>query len=108
MFLEQHEFLVAAVPRLRTAIFQPSALNGACHRLLLRATMTFLWWYLASSLVAVFVSIFAVEYWHVQLRRYGVLLAFAVTLVFLVEWLGLPVPGRCYRTFGSSISVTYQ
>lgn len=46
--------------------------------------MTFLWWYLASSLVAVFVSIFAVEYWHVQLRRYGVLLAFAVTLVFLV------------------------
>ncbi|PWY69484.1 sexual differentiation process protein Isp4 [Aspergillus heteromorphus CBS 117.55] len=41
-----------------------------------------LWWYLVACLIALFVTIFAVEYWAVELRWYGVLLACAVALVF--------------------------
>lgn len=41
-------------------------------------------WYVASGSLAIFLSIFAVEYWKVQLRWYGVLLALAVALVFYV------------------------
>ncbi|RDW83805.1 uncharacterized protein DSM5745_04131 [Aspergillus mulundensis] len=40
------------------------------------------WWYLVCSALALFLSIFAVEYWAVELRWYGVLLACAVALVF--------------------------
>ncbi|KAJ5618238.1 hypothetical protein N7528_006881 [Penicillium herquei] len=40
------------------------------------------WWYLITCVVALFLSIFAVEYWNVELRWYGVLLAVAVALVF--------------------------
>ncbi|KAJ5703212.1 hypothetical protein N7488_010760 [Penicillium malachiteum] len=40
------------------------------------------WWYLITCAVALFLSIFAVEYWNVELRWYGVLLAVAVALVF--------------------------
>lgn len=41
-----------------------------------------MWWYLVSCVVALFMSIFAVEYWHVGLRWYGVLLAWFIALVF--------------------------
>lgn len=85
MFLEQHEFLVAAVQRLRTALFRPFCSE---RRFIPTSSQSYhdvpLWWYIASGLVAVFLSIFAVEYWHVQLRWYGVLLALAVKLVFFV------------------------
>ncbi|KKK24648.1 oligopeptide transporter [Aspergillus rambellii] len=40
------------------------------------------WWYLVATAVALFLCIFSVEYWHVELRWYGVLLAWAVALVF--------------------------
>ncbi|KAL4803244.1 OPT oligopeptide transporter protein-domain-containing protein [Aspergillus unguis] len=39
-------------------------------------------WYLVCSVLALFLSILAVEYWAVELRWYGVLLACAVALVF--------------------------
>lgn len=39
-------------------------------------------WYLVGCALAVFMSIFTVEYWDAELRWYGVLLACAVTLVF--------------------------
>ncbi|KAJ5241633.1 uncharacterized protein N7469_003224 [Penicillium citrinum] len=41
-----------------------------------------MWWYLVSCVVALFMSIFAVEYWNVGLPWYGVLLACAIALVF--------------------------
>ncbi|KAL2822901.1 OPT oligopeptide transporter protein-domain-containing protein [Aspergillus granulosus] len=41
-----------------------------------------MWWYLACCALSLFISIFAVEYWDVELRWYGVLLACAVALVF--------------------------
>lgn len=41
-----------------------------------------LWWYLASAVLALFMTIFAVEYWHAELKWYGVLLACLVALVF--------------------------
>ncbi|KAL3476503.1 oligopeptide transporter [Aspergillus californicus] len=39
-------------------------------------------WYLLCCAVALFMSMFAVEYWNVELRWYGVLLACTVALVF--------------------------
>ncbi|KAL4770346.1 OPT oligopeptide transporter protein-domain-containing protein [Aspergillus nidulans var. acristatus] len=41
-----------------------------------------LWWYLASSVVALTLAIFAVEYWQLELEWYGVLLACAVAMIF--------------------------
>ncbi|KAJ5530302.1 hypothetical protein N7527_003695 [Penicillium freii] len=41
-----------------------------------------LWWYLVACVLALFMSMFAVEWWNVELRWYGVLLACAVALVF--------------------------
>lgn len=41
-----------------------------------------IWWYLVGCALALFMSIFAVEYWDAELRWYGVLLACAVALVF--------------------------
>lgn len=40
------------------------------------------WWYLACCPLALFMAIFAVEYWNAELQWYGVLLACAVALVF--------------------------
>ncbi|CAP97271.1 hypothetical protein E8E15_007214 [Penicillium rubens] len=41
-----------------------------------------LWWYLVACILALFMSMFAVEWWDVELRWYGVLLACAVALIF--------------------------
>jgi hypothetical protein len=41
-----------------------------------------IWWYLVGCGLALFMAIFAVEHWDVELRWYGVLLACAVALVF--------------------------
>jgi len=41
-----------------------------------------LWWYLICCVLALFMAIFAVEWWDVELRWYGVLLACLVALVF--------------------------
>ncbi|KAL3456041.1 OPT oligopeptide transporter protein-domain-containing protein [Aspergillus heterothallicus] len=41
-----------------------------------------MWWYLVCCALSLFISIFAVEYWDVELRWYGVLLACVVALVF--------------------------
>lgn len=41
-----------------------------------------MWWYLICCALALFMAIFAVEYWDVELRWYGVLLACVVALVF--------------------------
>jgi hypothetical protein len=41
-----------------------------------------LWWYLVCCVLAVFMAMFAVEWWDVELRWYGVLLACVVALVF--------------------------
>lgn len=40
------------------------------------------WWYLVGCVLALFMAIFAVEYWDAELRWYGVLLACAVALAF--------------------------
>lgn len=39
-------------------------------------------WYLGAAVLALFICIFSVEYWNVELRWYGVLLACAVAMVF--------------------------
>jgi hypothetical protein len=44
-----------------------------------------IWWYLVGCALALFMSIFAVEYWDAELRWYGVLLACAVALVSTLE-----------------------
>jgi hypothetical protein len=41
-----------------------------------------LWWYLIGCILALFMAIFAIEWWDVELRWYGVLLACLVALVF--------------------------
>ncbi|KAB8246406.1 OPT oligopeptide transporter protein-domain-containing protein [Aspergillus flavus] len=41
-----------------------------------------MWWYLCTTLLALFLAIFSVEYWDVELRWYGALLACAVALSF--------------------------
>ncbi|KAJ5311901.1 hypothetical protein N7508_002731 [Penicillium antarcticum] len=41
-----------------------------------------LWWYLIGCILALCMAIFAVEWWNVELRWYGVLLACLVALVF--------------------------
>lgn len=41
-----------------------------------------MWWYLVSCALALFMSIFAVEYWDAELKWYGVLLSCVVALVF--------------------------
>jgi hypothetical protein len=41
-----------------------------------------MWWYLCTTLLALFLSMFSVEYWEVELRWYGALLACAVAIFF--------------------------
>lgn len=40
------------------------------------------WWYLISLLLGLALAIFAIEYWSIELRWYGVLLGFAVGGIF--------------------------
>lgn len=47
-----------------------------------RAPEVPMWWYLIGCVLALFMAIFAVEYWDAELRWYGVLLACVVALVF--------------------------
>ncbi|KAF2142312.1 uncharacterized protein K452DRAFT_332011 [Aplosporella prunicola CBS 121167] len=42
------------------------------------------WWYLVCAVVSLALAIFACEYWPVQLRWYGVIFAFAISLVLYV------------------------
>jgi hypothetical protein len=42
------------------------------------------WWYLVTAALSLFLAMFCCEYWKVQLPWYGVLLAFAVSIVFFV------------------------
>jgi hypothetical protein len=41
-----------------------------------------LWWYSVACILALFMSIFAIEWWNVELRWYGILLACAMALIF--------------------------
>ncbi|CAI7638862.1 unnamed protein product [Penicillium manginii] len=58
-----------------------------------------MWWYLISCLVALFMTIFAVEYWDVGLRWYGVLLALVIALVFF------PPLALVYGTANTKINI---
>lgn len=58
------------------------------------------WWYLACWPLALFMAIFAVENWEVELKWYGVLLACAVAMVFYP-----PVSFR-HPTHGSRLTVS--
>lgn len=84
MALEKHQFIVMATQRLCATITR----LFHSERQFSKPAQTYrdvsLWWYICSSALAIFLAIFAVEYWDVQLRWYGVLLALAVTLVFYV------------------------
>ncbi|KAL4891995.1 OPT oligopeptide transporter protein-domain-containing protein [Aspergillus ambiguus] len=72
--------LTQKVPRLMVEYV--SGKFRAKERQQFKSTDVPIWWYLACWLLALFMAIFAVEYWAVELRWYGVLLAFAVALVF--------------------------
>lgn len=116
MVLEQNQFIIAAVKRMRTIIvrpfrsekmFTPSKPQGYRD--------VPMWWYGISTAVSIFLAIFCVEYWHVQLRWYGVLLALAVTLVFFVPVsIDMSMPNQCpaKRTekadFGGIRYIQYQ
>lgn len=83
--LEQNQFILTAVKRLRTIIVRPFRSEKTFTSTKPQAYKDVpMWWYGISTAVAIFLAIFCVEYWHVQLRWYGVLLALAVTLVFFV------------------------
>ena len=82
-FLEHRHFMADAarrVPRLIKESLQRQSNevkrdeNGAAE--------VPVWWYLVACVFALFMTIFAVEYWNAELRWYGVLLACAVALVF--------------------------
>ncbi|KAH8703517.1 OPT oligopeptide transporter protein-domain-containing protein [Talaromyces proteolyticus] len=83
VILEQRHVMMTAVRRL------PKLISGS---LLRRKNISTgggtgqievpIWWYLICCLIALFMSIFAVEYWNAELRWYGVLLACAVALIF--------------------------
>lgn len=85
MFLEKGDLIWTAARRIYAAI---ASIFGSRTRPSQNLSQTYrdvsLLWYVASSALAIFLSIFAVEYWRVQLRWYGVLLALAVALVFFV------------------------
>lgn len=59
-----------------------------------------LWWYLVACVLALFMSMFAVEWWNVELRWYGVLLACAVALVF---YPAVSLPNVPICTFATSL-----
>lgn len=85
MFLEKGNLIWTATRRLYAAIASPFRSRTLPSQ---TTSQTYrdvsLLWYIGSSLLAIFLSIFAVEYWKVQLRWCGVLLALAVALVFYV------------------------
>lgn len=85
MFLEKGDLIWTATRRLYAAIASPfgSRTRPSQNTPQIYRDVSPLW-YVASSALAIFLSIFAVEYWKVQLRWYGVLLALAVALVFYV------------------------
>lgn len=60
-----------------------------------------MWWYLIACVLALFMTIFAVEWWETELRWYGVLLAWAVALVFFGP-VSFPAPGRPHTNKSSS------
>lgn len=63
----------------------PNTLSKACNRDESQKTSGVdvpMWWYLIACVLALFMTIFAVEWWETELRWYGVLLAWAVALVF--------------------------
>ncbi|KAE8155123.1 OPT oligopeptide transporter protein-domain-containing protein [Aspergillus avenaceus] len=58
-----------------------------------------MWWYLCVTVLALFLSIFSVEYWNAELKWYGVLLACAVALVFF------PPLALVYATSNQKINI---
>ncbi|KAB8070329.1 OPT oligopeptide transporter protein-domain-containing protein [Aspergillus leporis] len=58
-----------------------------------------MWWYLCTTLLALFLSMFSVEYWEVELRWYGALLACAVAIFFF------PPLALVYATTNQKINI---
>jgi hypothetical protein len=57
-----------------------------------------MWWYLICCALSLFIAIVAVEFWDVELRWYGVLLALAVALVFYAPVRSIiPSPSTSHR-----------
>ncbi|KAI9929509.1 hypothetical protein ASPWEDRAFT_534740 [Aspergillus wentii DTO 134E9] len=85
MILEKHQFFLDVGRRI-LAVFTKT---GRAQRRAEKATNSVhpevpMWWYFIASAVALFLAIFSVEYWDVQLRWYGVLLSVAVAIVFYI------------------------
>lgn len=97
--LEHRHVMVQAAKRIPTVVMEslpwkPKTINDDETG----APEVPMWWYLVCCVVAIFMSIFAVEYWHVGLRWYGVLLALAIAAVFFP-----PVSTTLFHKFNSII-----
>ncbi|RAK78892.1 oligopeptide transporter [Aspergillus fijiensis CBS 313.89] len=81
-FLEKRDVMTAAARRIPKLVRQSfSSEQEELEKIGAHARVP-TWWYLLTAIVALFVTIFAVEYWRVELHWYGVLLACAVAMVF--------------------------
>ncbi|KAF5856357.1 hypothetical protein ETB97_007489 [Aspergillus alliaceus] len=58
-----------------------------------------MWWYVGTTVLALFLSVFSVEYWDVELRWYGALLACAIALFFF------PPLALVYATANQKINI---
>ncbi|KAL4927542.1 OPT oligopeptide transporter protein-domain-containing protein [Aspergillus undulatus] len=84
--IEHRKAMVTAAKRIPQLIRESLSCRGSSTDAASKASADEvpMWWYLVSSVVALALSILAVEYWHLELRWYGVLLACAVALIFYV------------------------
>ncbi|KAL4781301.1 OPT oligopeptide transporter protein-domain-containing protein [Aspergillus varians] len=89
--IDYHEVIVTGLARIPQLVMeslpgrfrrQPTQLDRPTNSGDADANDVPVWWYLICTALTLFLSIFAVEYWHVELKWYGVLLACAVAVVF--------------------------
>lgn len=56
--------------------------GGRSHEVIRETSDVPATWYIISLALGLFLAIFSIEYWHIELRWYGVLCAFAIGAVF--------------------------
>ncbi|KAF7585959.1 hypothetical protein BBP40_009768 [Aspergillus hancockii] len=99
MFLEKRGEIENAARRVRQSIVSGNVKQLFASDKNVQASDVPMWWYLCTTALALFLSIFSVEYWDVELRWYGALLACAVALFFF------PPLALVYATANQKINI---
>ncbi|KAJ5485733.1 hypothetical protein N7530_000033 [Penicillium desertorum] len=83
VILERRHFMAHAAKRVPRLVMESFPSRSREHSEDERGDLDVpLWWYSVACILALFMSIFAIEWWNVELRWYGILLACAVALIF--------------------------